>query len=383
MKCPEAGTIQAYIDGELEIGMRKDMEIHLKECGDCGKAYAALKENDDFTFGKLTSYKDHCASIQSQPAKPVFSGTSGGSGRKGQGPSLRITKGVYEFMKNYKRYISAACAVVVLATCIAVQPVRAAISDALSIFRVDNFKGLRITPQEFSELRANLEKGQGDISLDSLGKMNVVGGQSKDVSQQEASSLAGFPVKFAESPAGSNPEIKLTEPATVSFTLDAANVNTVLRSFKAKELLPTEIDGKTFTADFGARITARYHEGTKDFNLIETTTPAFNVPEGVDADQLFKIITDVPVFPEDLKSRIKSISDWKNTLYIPLMESPDAAIEEVSLNGITAYVYTGAENAEDPAKAESGIVWMDNGVITAIASNAAKGDLIAFAEELK
>jgi anti-sigma factor RsiW len=59
MKCPDSGTIQAYIDGELDIKNKKEVENHIINCNDCTHLYKSLKSNDDFVFEKMTSYKNY------------------------------------------------------------------------------------------------------------------------------------------------------------------------------------------------------------------------------------------------------------------------------------------------------------------------------------
>jgi hypothetical protein len=385
MKCPETGTVQAYIDGELDIGMRKDLEIHIRGCEKCRSAFECLKENDDFSFDKLTYYKK----AMENDTNAIEFGNANES-KKATDPEKTVkfnvlgnSKGVYGFMQKYKKYITAACAVVVLATCLSIQPVRAMISDALSVFRVDNFKGLRITPQELAQLKENLSKGQGDFTLDKIGRIKVDGGQKKTVSQTELENSCSFPVISANGLKDANSEIQMIEPSTISFTLNVDNVNTILKSFKAKELLPDEIDGKTFSVSFGARASIKYDLNGKTYNITETTSPNIQVPEGVDADSLFNTLVNVPVFPDELKSRLASITDWKNTLYIPLMQDSNGSIDEVNLNGKTAYISSNEGKGAKDSDLSSGIIWMDNGVIYGIAGNTGKDDLIQFAGNLK
>jgi hypothetical protein len=370
MKCPGTGTMQAYLDGELDIGARKDIETHIRVCEVCGHTFEELKSNDDFAFEKLTYYRSYIADNQNRPARLSTSDS-------------KVSKGVFESMRMYKKYIAAACAALVLVTCITVQPVRAVISDALNIFRVDNFNGLRITPQELAQIKDNLSKGQGDFTLDNIGRIKVVGGQAKMVSQEEMGSMCSFPIMSADGSQNTKPEIQFVEPSTISFTLNAANVNTILKTFKAEELLPDAIDGKTFTANFGAQAKLKYAIDGKVYNIVETISPELQVPEGVDVDGLFNTLVNVPVFPDELKSKLKSITDWKDTLYIPVLEDGNASSSEVSLNGVTAYVSSFEVKKGDDTAVNSSIIWMDNGVIYGVGSNTGKDDLISFAKNLR
>jgi hypothetical protein len=284
-------------------------------------------------------------------------------------------------MLKYNKFIAAACAVLIVSTLITVQPARALISDVLSIFRVENIKGFRITPQELAQIEKSLSTGQGDFNIDKIGKIKVDGGKNRPASYDEINKVCGFPILLPADFSDIKPDITFVEPMTLGFTLNVENTNQVLKSLKAKDLFPEEVDGKTFTARFGPQASIKYSIGTKEYTLIQTTSPKLEVPEGVDADKLFSTVVNIPIFPEELKSRLKSITDWKSTLYIPLTEP----VEEIRINDITAFVSSTSERTNNTMqdKTISRIIWMDNGVIYGIISNTDKDDLISFAKNLK
>jgi hypothetical protein len=374
MKCPDSGTIQAYIDGELDIKNKKEVENHIINCNDCTHLYKSLKSNDDFVFEKMTSYKNYNEDNSSRPVKVFHPRTE-------TPVKTEKRKGVSYYMLKYNKFIAAACAVLIVSTLITVQPARALISDVLSIFRVENIKGFRITPQELAQIEKSLSTGQGDFNIDKIGKIKVDGGKNRPASYDEINKVCGFPILLPADFSDIKPDITFVEPMTLGFTLNVENTNQVLKSLKAKDLFPEEVDGKTFTARFGPQASIKYSIGTKEYTLIQTTSPKLEVPEGVDADKLFSTVVNIPIFPEELKSRLKSITDWKSTLYIPLTEP----VEEIRINDITAFVSSTSERTNNTMqdKTISRIIWMDNGVIYGIISNTDKDDLISFAKNLK
>lgn len=374
MKCPDSGTIQAYIDGELDIKIKKDVENHILSCNKCTEFYNSLKSNDDFVFEKITDYRNYNEDNIIGPAK-VYS--PGAETRSEPQKRRRLS----HYMLKYNKFIAAACAVLIVSTCITVQPARALISDVLSIFRVENIKGFRITPQEIAQIEKSLSTGHGDINIDKIGKIKVDGGQTRSASYNEINKTCGFPVILPADLSSVKPDISFSEPMSLGFTLNVENTNQILKSLKAKDLFPEEVDGKTFTARFGSQASIRYNIEGKEYTITETTAPKLEVPDGVDADKLFSTVVNIPIFPEELKSRLKSINDWKNTLYIPLAEP----IEEIRINGASAFVSstTGKVNNNGQDKTVSRIIWMNKGVIYGIISNTGKDDLVGFAKSLK
>lgn len=383
MKCPDKGIIQAYIDGELDIAARKDLENHLAGCGKCEAVFTGLKDADDFVFGKLAGYRDR---IEEQPVVPAQSAAMirktiekpGMASPKKSRDNPVEKKGVWNFMNKYRKFIAVACIVLVAAVCLTVQPVRAAIFDALKVFRVERLDSFSISPEEMAQIRDGLAKGEGDFTLDRLGRFGITGGKSSEATYDEAVNACGFPILLPDNARKHNPEFMVTEPSTLSFTLNVDSANQVLRSLNATELLPAEVNGKTFTADFGVQVSAKFVIDGKAFTLFETTAPNFQVPEGVDENALFNTMASIPVFPDELKARLKSINDWKSTMYIPVFNGSGNQINEISFRGTTAYVASSAAPEEN-----SCIMWMKDGVICGVSGNTGSDELISFAQGLK
>jgi len=110
--------------------------------------------------------------------------------------------------------------------------------------------------------------------------------------------------------------------------------------------------------------------------LIETTSPGIEVPDGVDADQLFNTVVELPIFPDELKSRLKSIKDWKSTLYVPLVEP----MKEIDINGVKTFI---CSSGAGTMPVSSQAIWMNNGIIYGVTGNIGEADLIDFIKSLK
>ena len=369
MKCPENDVFQAYIDGELEIGLRKNIETHVDQCDKCRSRLAILKENDDFVFGKLQSYRKHFEE-QAVPtsAFPIV---------KEKNRNMN-EKGVFQYMFKHKKIIAAACATLLITACITVQPVKAAIESALSIFRVENVKGITVSLKDMQEIQTKLSSGQGEINLDQMGNIKLQGGERRSSSPEDIKSLPDIAVAFPSVLSNEVPDITVVEPSTIDFTLKVQNVNQIMKSFGATKLLPDSIDGKTFKADFASQVSINYHVNDKFIRIMETKSPQLTVPEGVNVDEVYNAVVELPILPEHLQSQLKSIKDWKNTIYIPVVESE---MTEVDINGAKGYLSSQKDKFSEGQ--HSWIVWYNEGVIYTVSGNVSSDEIVDIASSMR
>lgn len=369
MKCPGNDVLQAYIDGELEIGIKKNMETHLIGCDKCKNMLVVLKENDDFVFTKLKNYRQHfeACNVPYSP-QPVA---------KHQNINKK-NKGVFHHMLKNRKLVSAACAALLVITCITVQPVKTAIASALSIFRVENMKGINVTLEDMQQIQKQLSSGQGEISLDKMGSIKMQGGQKRTSSQEDVKKLPDITVSFPTALSGDIPNINVVEPASMDFTLNVKNVNQIMKSYGATKLLPDNIDGKTFKVDFASRVTINYRINDKTIGIMLTKSPEITVPEGVDVDEVYNAVVEMPIIPQDLQTQLKSIKDWKNTLYIPVVTSK---MTEVDINGVKGYMSSNKGNSENAPHSE--VIWYNKGVIYTISGGIDSDEILNVARSMR
>lgn len=365
MKCPGNDLLQAYIDGELEIGIRKNMETHLADCDQCKSLLAVLKENDDFVFAKLKNYKQHFEECR-VPSSALPEVTHHYINTDNQG--------VFNPMFKYRKLVAAACAVVVVTVCVTVQPVQAAITNALSIFRVQNVKGITVSLKDLQEIENKLSSGQGEISLDKMGSIKRQGGQKRTSSPEDVKNLPDIAVAFPSALDHVIPNIDIVEPESIDFTLNAKNVNQIMKSYGATTLLPDNIDGKTFKVDFASQVNFDYRVDNKSIEIMQTKVPEITVPDGVNVDDIYNAVIEMPILPQNLQAQLKSIKDWKTTLYIPDI---DAQNTEVDINGARGYQRTSAD------KLRSAVIWYNKGIIYTISGNMDSDEILNIARSMR
>jgi hypothetical protein len=369
MKCPGKDVLQAYIDGELEISIRKNIETHLDNCDKCKSVLEVLKENDDFVFTRLKNYKQHFEDCN-VPFSPL-------SEVKRQNINME-NKGVFNNMLKNRKFVAAACAALVVTVCVTVQPVRAAISNALSIFRVENVKGINVTLEDLQEIHEKLSSGQGEINLDNMGSAKLQGGKSRASSQDDVKNLPDIDVAFPTALSGAAQSINVVEPASIDFTLNVKNVNQIMKSYGATKLLPDNIDGKTFKVDIASQVTMNYLVKDKNVVILQTKSPEITVPEGVNVDEVYSAVVEMPILPQNLKSQLKSIKDWKNTLYIPVVESDMTGVD---INGAKGYMTKDYGDSEDAH--ENAVIWYNKGVIYAVSGRIDSGEILKIARSMR
>lgn len=378
MKCPDIEILQAYIDCELDITLKKDVEFHISTCSKCSEVFNRLKDNDDFAFSKIVSYKQFAEEkfipSSSVPMPVTF-----------ENKNMNYKRGVFDFMKKYKRFGAAFCAAAVIVTCITVQPVRSAIASTLSIFRVQKMEGINITLKDLEEISSKLESNQSDINIDKIGNIKHEGGQLKNVEAGEIKNVADFEPLFPSVLEGNKVKASIVEPSSMELTLNVENINQLMKTLGSTKLLPKEIDGKTFFINFSSQVMLDYYNDDNNGKyvcIIEMKSPEIKVPSGVNVDEIYGSLVDLPILPKRLQQQLKSIKDWKNTLLVPVVESET---EEININGVKAYISSkdDMQNNENSSGSYSSIIWYKDGIIYGIQGNVSKDEIINIAKSMR
>lgn len=281
-------------------------------------------------------------------------------------------------MLKQRKFVVAVCAALLVTAGITVQPVKAAISSTLSIFRVENVKGITVTLEDIQQIQQKLSSGQGEISLDKIGSVKMQGGDNRYASQEDVKNLPDIDVEFPSALGSAIPSINIVEPRSVDFTLNEKNVNQIMKSYGATKLLPENIDGKTFKVNFTSQVTMNYRINDKLINITQTKAPQITVPEDVNVDEVYNAIVDMPIIPQDLQSQLKSIKDWKNALYIPVV---DSKMTQVDINGAKGYMTKDYGNSEGAH--ESTVIWYDKGVIYVVSGEIENGEILNIARSMR
>lgn len=325
MKCPGEGSIQSYIDKELNDIEIKELEMHLFHCKKCKEIYKELNSTNSFSMGKLHDYKKEF------DINDIKTGN--------MDIEIKNKKGAFKDMKKYKNIAVAACAALVITTCVTVKPIRAAVIDVVSIFRAKDIKSVDISLDDINQLGKALEERKTDINLDKIGKVKFQGGEEKTVTMEEAKKALPFTVLVPKNISGKTTEsIFITKPAKVDFTLNVENINELLKSLGGKKVFPEDLDGETFSLNMSGTLNINYKDASnnKYISITQTQTPEILAPAGANVDEIFNALSELSILPPQMQKQLKSMKDWKSTLYVPNVENN---IEEMTIDGMKAVGY--------------------------------------------
>jgi len=287
-------------------------------------------------------------------------------------------KGEFIYMLKNKKTIALICTAILAVAIINGQTVNAAISKTLSIFRAQDLKGVTVTLDDIQQIQSKLSSGQGEINLEKMGNIKVQGGQKKVSSKEDVKNITDVTVAFPSVLDGVVPSVNVVEPTAIEFTLKAENVNEIMKSYGATKILPANIDGKTFKIDFASQVTMNYSINNKPITIMETKSPEITVPDDVDIDAVYDAVVEMPIIPQRLQSQLKSMKDWKSTLYIPVIESE---MIEVNINGAKGYMSKDYGDSEE--NSESAVIWYDKGIIYVVSGEVDSEELLKIAKSVK
>lgn len=364
MICPDDGKIQAYIDKELNEIEMVEIEDHISTCEKCKRRYEKLKTIDSFVFEKFSYYG------RDEIKRPKYENV--------RFLEEKINKkGEFSFMNRYKKTIVAASLGVVITSCVAVQPIRAAISNAVSIFRASDIKGINVTLEDIQKLEKEIESKNMDINIDKIGKVKQEGGENKKVTIEEAKKEIPFNLYMPKSIEKRAPEnVNLVRSSKIDFTLNIENINSLMKSLGAKKVFPVALDQKTFTLNLPDTISMDYSDEKSYITITEGKVPEITGPSEENINEVVDALSELPILPSNIQKQLKGIKDWKNTLYVPNFEG---SLEELEINGVKAFGHF-ENNGEYKS---SGILFLKDGVLVGINGNVDRNEIIEIAKSMR
>jgi hypothetical protein len=244
--------------------------------------------------------------------------------------------------------------VAVLAISLTFAPVRALADSFLALFRVEQIRVVQIDP---SKMPDNLESSsQLEYILSNNVKVDEQGEPQEVASADEASALAGFPVRL---PAGlEGKQSFLVQPKTgLTFTVDLELVRGVLRDIGRTDIqLPDNLDGAVVSMKIPTSVVAQYGDCIYDMEapqidpdsappvepkldncttLAQVPSPEISAPADLELSMIGEAYLQVLGMSQQEAASFASSVDWTTTFVIPLPRY-GADYQEVDLNGIPA-----------------------------------------------
>lgn len=364
MMCYNTGSLQAYLDGEITGNEKNGMEEHLLNCKSCREQLELLRENQVFASGMLAGYMSSLGrgEIDTGAAWNRFKGEYKirQEAKKYNGDNK---KGVLTMLSRYRVAATAAALVLALAFSFSFGAVRTAASELLTIFRVEKVQTVSITPEDMASIEKAMREGTGAVDVDNFGKFEFDGNQETiKTTMDEAKGAVDFPVKLPAGITGySGPEIYLNAGGTMNLTLDTVNINKMIQSFGSDKLLPDDLNGKTFTVNIPAQVTAKYKGLENDTIIVGQSRSPELIAPGSDVLAIRDALLALPILPDNLRSQLASIDDWQHTIIVP---NVDGSSQEVKVNGAEG-VFISQPDGSDTEDI-SCLVWQKDGVVYAV-----------------
>ncbi|MCG0274800.1 MAG: zf-HC2 domain-containing protein [Thermosediminibacteraceae bacterium] len=371
--CYDEGMLQAYLDGELNEKEEKRIKAHLASCRSCEKLLRELKDLGDFAKNKLA--------LDFNPPEDSL---------KKRYKYLMIKKGAQDIMKKYGKLVAAFMAVLVISSAIWFAPVRDAVADFLSIFRLSKIEAVKITPEDLEQIKHRLnESGIKEIDLEQLGKVRATGGGFEEVKPEDIALVfekVAFEYKPLKAPEGFELTfVGIEKPQRIEITPKVDGMNQLISALGGTKLLPKELDGKTFVVTSKGIVRQSYvNEGVKSrefksFVLSQIGAPEIHVPEGVDLTAVREAVLELPFLPENIRQQLYGIEDWQTTMPIPV-DTEHADTEEITVNGKPGLLVkrTWGDNAVDYT-----IIWTEDQTIFVLEGNLPAQELLQIAASLR
>lgn len=138
------------------------------------------------------------------------------------------------------------------------------------------------------------------------------------------------PDSFSDEVAG----VVVVEASSAEYTVDLAKIESVSREAGIGSLvLPPEVDGAVLLLDSPAKVLLAYGADTDspDFVLAQMRMPTLTVPGEVNVEAVrLALLSAMPADLQPLARELESISDWRNTVPVPVSQDANAAEVDVS-----------------------------------------------------
>lgn len=249
--------------------------------------------------------------------------------------------------------------------------VRATASNLLSLFRVQKFAAISISPEQLAILQRVADEGimPGELEIDQEpGALTAVD------SLADAAMVTGITAVRTLPTLGEPSEIFIAEGGSGQLTINEANARKLLETANLDpNLLPSGIDGARIRVATFNGVEQRWVDGT---TLLQTESPLVQYPEALDPAVLGKALLQFLGMTPLEAQRLARQIDWTSTLLLPI-PSNAATFQEVTVNGVSGI---GLSSLDGQVNA---LVWQENGNLYLLAGSQTVPDLALLANGIE
>lgn len=298
------------------------------------------------------------ARLQAALEPPKRSGWLAGLGQWLFGPQRRLATAV-------------SLAITLLIITFSFPTVRAAASDLLSLFRVQKFAAISVSPEQLAILQQVAEEGMlpGTLEID-----QEPGALTPVNSLSEAAAVSGLTAVRTLPTLGEPTEIFISSGGSGQFTIDEANARSLLEAADLDaDLLPRGIDGARITVATFSGVEQRWEDGT---TLLQLDSPLVQYPERLDPAVLGEALLQILGLNPLEANRLAHQIDWTSTLLLPI-PTDMASFEETTVNGSSGIGLSSLDNNFHA------LIWQENGRLYLLAGAQSTVELAELANTLE
>ncbi|VAW39760.1 hypothetical protein MNBD_CHLOROFLEXI01-1024 [hydrothermal vent metagenome] len=249
--------------------------------------------------------------------------------------------------------------------------VRTAASDLLSLFRVQKFAAISISPEQLAILQKVADQGimPGELEIEQEpGALTAVN------SLAEAATVTGITAVRTLPTLGEPSEIFIAEGGSAQLTINETNARSLLETANLDpNLLPEGIDGARIRVVTFNGVEQRWADGT---TLLQSESPVVQYPDALDPAVLGKALLQfLGMTPLEAQQLARQI-DWTSTLLLPI-PSNAATFQEITVNGVSGI---GLSSLDGQGNA---LVWQENGTLYLLAGSQTVTDLASLANGIE
>jgi hypothetical protein len=329
--CYDDGVLRAALDGMLPQQEREALQAHVAACPVCAGRLEAIRASAERSAALLAA-----PDTDVRAALGRMRGAARESGLNRRRPMTINRMG--------RRGLSAVAGLVLAIALLALPPVQAAADQLLKVFRVQS---VVFVPVDRDRMR-ELEQLDFDEKTLFVAEPTVVvdpGEPTEVASAAEASALVGFPVaepNLPDAPLTSGYRVQGQTAMEFQVNVDAARQLLQLAGV-TDVTLPDALGSGPIRADVPPSVISSYRGANYELKLVQGTSPAVSVPEGVELSQLGVAMLRLLGTSPDQAAQLSSQIDWSTTFVFPFPADVNG-VRTVNVDGVTALLATGRDD---------------------------------------
>ena len=358
---PTEGTLRRLVDEPAGVA-DADRE-HVARCGQCLGGLAAVREDAAVVEEALATEGGADADVATAWRRLATAGTTAAPGRAAAPPRAGRSRAIL------RRPVAAAVAVAVILTGAGA----AAAAGWLQIFRTEQVAAVTVTQGDLVELPDLSAYGEVDV----LAEPNVR--QVADAAAAEAATGLSVP-QVSELPQGvtGEPAFQVGDEVSAVFTFSAEKAAQVATA--AGETLPPPppgLDGSQFRLVAGPGVAMMWSStsGAPALVVGRAVAPTGD-SSGVPFETARDYLLSLPGLPEDVASQLRSFSGDGTTLPLPVA-AEQMTSSTADVGGEPATVLTSRDGTM------AAVVWVDDGIFTAVAGSLSADEVLSVARGLR